>query len=124
MKAVILTAGEGIRLRPLTFSRSKGMIPVGNLPILEYVIKALSSNGIRDIILVVGYKKERIMSYFGDGKQFRVKIKYVVQKKPLGTAHALRQAESMIDSRFLVLPGDNIIYPEGLSKLLKRYNRA
>ncbi|MCK5562151.1 MAG: NTP transferase domain-containing protein [Thermoplasmata archaeon] len=119
MKAVILTAGEGTRLRPLTLSRAKGMIPIANRPILEYVIQALADNGIRDIIMVVGYKKERIMTYFEDGKKFKVKIKYVEQRKQLGTAHALKQAEKYIDSRFLVLPGDNIIESEGISTLLK-----
>jgi glucose-1-phosphate thymidylyltransferase len=118
-QAVILTAGEGTRLRPLTASRVKGMIPIANKPILEYVINALSQNNIRDIIMVVGYKKERIMSYFEDGTGFDVKIKYVEQKKQLGTAHALAQARDILKNQFLVLPGDNIIAPEGIAKLTK-----
>ncbi len=117
VQAVILTAGEGTRLRPLTVSRVKGMIPIANKPILEYVVNALAKNNIRNIIMVVGYKKERIMAYFEDGTEFGVKIKYVEQKKQLGTAHALIQAAELIKNRFLVLPGDNIIGPESIAKI-------
>ncbi|UCH89910.1 MAG: NTP transferase domain-containing protein [Thermoplasmata archaeon] len=118
MKAVILTAGEGTRLRPLTLNMPKGMIPVANRPILEYMVEALASNFVKDIIMVVGYKKERVMSHFGDGSDFKINIEYVEQKKQLGTAHALKQAEPYIDSDFLVLPGDNIIDAKGIKKLL------
>lgn len=93
MKAVILAAGEGVRCRPLTLARSKVMLPVANKPILEHIIQALAENGIKEIILVVGYKKERIMDYFGDGINFGVSITYVEQSAQLGTAHAIRQAE-------------------------------
>ncbi len=118
MKAVILAAGEGIRLRPFTYSRPKGMLRIANKPILEYTIEALVANGVREIIMVVGYKRERIMSYFEDGKILDVKIKYITQPKQLGTAHALRYAKGQIDSEFLVLPGDNLIEPKVVSELL------
>ena len=72
MKAVVLAAGEGRRLRPLTGSMGKGMIPVGNEPILSYVLRSLSSVNIRDIIMVVGYQKEKVMNYFGDGKELGI----------------------------------------------------
>jgi len=68
MKAVILAAGEGSRLKPFTVTRPKVMIPVGDKPILEYVIDALQASGIIDIVMVVGYKREKIMDYFGDGR--------------------------------------------------------
>jgi glucose-1-phosphate thymidylyltransferase len=119
MKAVILAAGEGLRCRPLTLTRSKVMLPVANRPILEYIINALAKNGILDIILVVGYKKERIMDYFGDGINFGVRISYVEQNGQLGTAHAIKQTESLIDEKFLVLNGDNLIDPDTISDLLK-----
>ena len=118
IQAVILTAGEGTRLRPLTASRVKGMIPIANKPMLEHVISALAKNNIRDILMVVGYKKERIMAFFEDGADFGVKINYIEQKKQLGTAHALSEAQDKIKHRFLVLPGDNIIAPEGITKLI------
>ncbi len=87
------------------------MLPVGNRPILEYIVEALARNGVRDIVMIVGYRKERIMSYFGDGKDWKVKIQYVHQERQLGTAHALRAAEEYLkdEERFLVLAGDNFI---------------
>lgn len=109
MKAVILAAGEGLRCRPLTLTRSKVMLPVANKPILEHIIRALAENDIKDIILVVGYKKERIMDYFGDGIDFGASISYVEQSAQLGTAHAVKQAEHLINEKFLVLNGDNLI---------------
>lgn len=109
MKAVILAAGEGQRLRPFTASKPKVMIKVGNKPILRYVVEALRDAGISDIVIVVGYKKDRVMSYFEDGKKFGVKIEYAFQKQQLGTAHALRQTEDTLSGSFVVVPGDNII---------------
>ncbi len=108
-QAVVLAAGEGQRLRPFTATKPKVMIKVANKPILEYVVEALRNVGILDIIMVVGYKKERIIDYFGDGTKFGVKISYAIQEQQLGTAHALKQAKELVNETFLVLPGDNII---------------
>lgn len=94
------------------------MIPVGNRPILEYVVRALVENGIRDLVLVVGYRKERIMTHFEDGKAFGATITYVEQPKQLGTAHALLQAKDHLQDDFLVLPGDNIIDAQTVKDLL------
>ncbi|HEY3363365.1 MAG TPA: bifunctional sugar-1-phosphate nucleotidylyltransferase/acetyltransferase [Methanosarcina sp.] len=124
MKAIILAAGEGLRCRPLTLTRSKVMLPIANRPILEHVIDSLEKNGITDIILIVGYKKERIMDYFEDGLNFGVKIKYVEQSAQLGTAHAIEQAKSLIgpeDPEFLVLNGDNLVEPKTIADLLNNY---
>jgi UDP-N-acetylglucosamine diphosphorylase/glucosamine-1-phosphate N-acetyltransferase len=124
MKAIILAAGEGLRCRPLTLTRSKVMLPVANRPILEHVINSLEKNGINEIILVIGYEKERIMDYFQDGLNFGVKISYVEQKAQLGTAHAIEQAKNLIgpeDSEFLVLNGDNLVEPKTIADLLKNY---
>jgi len=123
MKAIILAAGEGLRCRPLTLTRSKVMLPIANRPILEHVIDSLEQNGITDIILIVGYKKERIMDYFEDGLNFGVKIKYVEQNAQLGTAHAIEQAKSLIcpdDLKFLVLNGDNLVEPKTIADLLNK----
>ncbi len=111
MKAVILAAGEGTRMRPFTRGQPKVMLSIGNKPILEYLINALAKNGIRDLIMVVGYRKERIMSYFGDGKDWKVNIKYVHQEKQLGTANALKTAEKDLknEKNFLLVAGDNIV---------------
>jgi len=120
LKAVVLAAGEGTRLRPFTNSRPKVMIPIANKPILHYVVRALVGSGVKEIVLVVGYKKERIMSYFGDGKGFGANIRYVHQEKQLGTAHALKAASSQVDSDFLVVAGDNLIDARTVSDLLSK----
>ena len=119
MKALILAAGEGLRCRPLTLTRSKVMLPVANRPILEYIIRALAQNDIKDIILVVGYKKERIMDHFGNGMYFGVNISYVEQEAQLGTAHAIKLAESGVNDKFLVLNGDNLIDAGTISDLIQ-----
>jgi len=119
MKAVILAAGEGTRLRPFTVSRPKVMIPIGNRPILEYVVRALAANGITDIVLVVGYMKERIMSFFGNGSRFGVKISYAIQDKQLGTAHAALTVREHIKEEFIMVAGDNIIDAQVITDLLK-----
>jgi glucose-1-phosphate thymidylyltransferase len=124
MKAIILAAGEGLRCRPLTLTRSKVMLPIANRPILEHVINSLEKNGITEIILIVGYEKERIMDYFEDGLNFGVKITYIEQKAQLGTAHAIEQAKKFIspeDSEFLVLNGDNLVEPKTIADLLNNY---
>ncbi|MFQ5553384.1 MAG: sugar phosphate nucleotidyltransferase, partial [Thermoplasmata archaeon] len=109
MRAVVLAAGEGTRLGPFTRTEPKVMIPVGNQPIVEYVVQALVENGVRDIVMVVGYRKERIMTHFQDGKEWGAQIEYVTQDKQLGTAHALLQAAPLVKDDFLVLAGDNVI---------------
>jgi UDP-N-acetylglucosamine diphosphorylase/glucosamine-1-phosphate N-acetyltransferase len=114
MQAIILAAGEGVRVRPLTRSRPKAMIPVANRPIIEYVIDALIKNGIRDIIVVVGYRKEQVTRFLNG---LGVPIEVVVQEKQLGTAHALQCAESKIKGDFLVLPGDNYIDPQSIARI-------
>ena len=119
MKAVILAAGEGSRLKPLTTTRPKVMIPVGNRPILEYVIKALQDSGIMEIVIVVGYKREKIMDYFGDGHKWGVNIIYVEQFQQLGTAHALRQVSHYINDRFLVVNGDTIIDSSTIKEIVR-----
>jgi glucose-1-phosphate thymidylyltransferase len=115
MQAIILAAGEGMRVRPLTRNRPKAMIPVANRPIIEYVIDALLKNGIRDIVVVVGYRKEQVTRFLNG---FGVPIDVVIQEKQLGTAHALQCAESKIKGDFLVLPGDNYIDPQSIARIM------
>ncbi|MGD0780950.1 MAG: bifunctional sugar-1-phosphate nucleotidylyltransferase/acetyltransferase [Dehalococcoidales bacterium] len=108
-QAVILAAGEGQRLKPFTVTRPKAMISIADKPILQFIIESLALNGIRDIILVVGYRKEQVFDYLGSGEQFGVNIAYVTQAQQLGTAHALMQVKDIVKGDFLVLPGDNLI---------------
>jgi UDP-N-acetylglucosamine diphosphorylase / glucose-1-phosphate thymidylyltransferase / UDP-N-acetylgalactosamine diphosphorylase / glucosamine-1-phosphate N-acetyltransferase / galactosamine-1-phosphate N-acetyltransferase len=114
MQAVILAAGEGKRVRPLTWSRPKAMIPVANRPIIAYTIDALVKNGIREIIVVVGYRKEQVTRYLN---QLDLPVTVVVQEKQLGTAHALAQAKPEIHGDFLLLPGDNYIDAQSIARI-------
>jgi len=106
MKVVILVGGEATRLRPLTYNIPKAMVPVLNVPFLEYVIRHLRSHGVKDIILAQSCLSQPIENYFKDGSQFGVKITYTLEDTPLGTAGAVKNAEQYLDETFLVLNGD------------------
>jgi mannose-1-phosphate guanylyltransferase len=106
IKAVILVGGEGTRLRPLTSSVPKPMVPVLNKPFLEHVFRHLASHGVKDIILALCYLPDNIQSYFGDGRDFGINLTYVAEDFPLGTAGAVKNVSQHIDSTFLVLNGD------------------
>lgn len=106
IQAVILAAGEGTRLRPLTKNRPKVMLPVVNRPILEHVLDSVVKAGIRDITVVVGYKKEQVMTFLN---KYPIEINVVIQDKQLGTAHALSCAKEFIHTKTVILPGDNYI---------------
>ena len=125
MQAVVLAAGEGQRLRPFTANKPKVMIKVANKPILEFVVESLRDAGVLDIIMVVGYRSSRIMDYFGNGKDWNVRIEYAIQKQQIGTAHALKQAEDLIrDDEFLVISGDNIIDAKTIEKVKEPWTLA
>ncbi|HUT68640.1 MAG TPA: bifunctional sugar-1-phosphate nucleotidylyltransferase/acetyltransferase [Dehalococcoidales bacterium] len=108
-QAIVLAAGEGQRLRPFTVTRPKAMLSIADKPILQFIVESLARNGIRNIIFVVGYRKEQVYDYMGSGEQFGVDITYVTQETQLGTAHALLQVRDMAEDEFLVLSGDNLI---------------
>jgi len=117
-QAVILAAGEGQRLRPFTVTKPKVMLSIAGKPILQYVIESLAQNGIRNIVLIVGYRKEQVFDYLGSGEQFGVDITYITQERQLGTAHALAQAKAATEKEFLVLPGDNLIEADTIAQFV------
>jgi len=117
-QAVVLAAGRGERLYPLTSLRPKVMLPVGNKPILQHILEALAGNGVRDIILVVGYCKQYVQDTLGSGDAIGVRIRYVVQEQQLGTGNALAMASRLTDDRFLVVSGDNLVATETLRPLI------
>ena len=117
MQAVILAAGEGRRIRPLTKGRPKALIPVANRPIIDYPIQALLECGIREIVVVVGYRKEQVIRYLNT---LDLPVDIVVQEKQLGTGHALKCAEYALKEEFLVIPGDNYIDSASLGKILDK----
>ncbi|MBU0894306.1 MAG: nucleotidyltransferase family protein [Nanoarchaeota archaeon] len=119
IQAIILAGGLGKRLRPLTKTIPKPMVKINNKPFLEFKIEQLKQHNIFEIILCVGYLGEKIEAYFGDGKKFGVNITYSYEKELLGTAGAIKNAESLINSKnFLVMNGD-VFVPVDLSKFLE-----
>jgi UDP-N-acetylglucosamine diphosphorylase/glucosamine-1-phosphate N-acetyltransferase len=107
--AVVLAAGEGSRMRPLTYTRPKVMLPIANRPILEHLIVESREAGIKDFVLVVGYHDEQIRSYFGNGRKWSVNVAYANQRKQLGTADAVRMVEGTVDGDFLLMNGDTVV---------------
>lgn len=107
MKAVLLAAGEGTRLEPLTDNKPKGLVEVAGAPILSYCFDNLLKLGASEIIVVVGYKKERIIEYYGD-QYDSIPITYTHQRDQNGIAHALLTAEDHVDNDFMLMLGDNI----------------
>ena len=126
MKAVILAAGKGKRLMPITSSRPKPMIPLAGKPLLEYTILGLKNAGISEILLIVGYKEEDIREYFGDGQdKFNVSIEYISQEKQLGTGHAVSYAKDFVkDTPFLLMYGDLITDPKIFKDILEKFNET
>jgi UDP-N-acetylglucosamine diphosphorylase/glucosamine-1-phosphate N-acetyltransferase len=120
MKAVILAAGEGTRMRPLTRHCPKVMLPIGNKPLLQHVIEQVKDAGVDHFILVIGYQGDTIVEHFGEGEGLGVKIDYVIQEERLGTAHAIGIARALIDERFLVLNGDVMVTTSHVRTLLER----
>ena len=118
--AVVLAAGEGTRLRPLTRNRPKPMLPAGNRPILEHVLDALVETGVEDIVLVVGYECDRVQNHFGSSYRNRP-ITYVRQDKQLGTGHALLSARDAVDGSMLVVNGDTLIDPTIVEDVRDRF---
>ena len=121
MKAIILTAGEGTRMRPLTVTKPKTMLQVGGKPILQYNVESLRDAGINNITMVVGYHEEVIKNHFKDGSDYGVNINYVTQEERLGTAHAIGSTRDCINGKFIILNGDIIVNPVLIEDLIKKY---
>jgi len=121
MQAVVLAGGEGRRLRPLTANRPKPMLPAANQPLLDHVIQAVADAGIEEIVLVVGYRRDRIQNYCGDGDRWGVDITYAVQPQQRGTGDAVLQAAPHVEDSFIVVNGDRIIDPQAISNVRDRH---
>ncbi len=119
MLAVILAAGEGTRMRPLTYNRPKVMMPVVGKPILEHIIASCVKAAVTRVVVVTGYHEDAVRSYFYD-RPLGAEIEFVRQERQLGTADAINQARDLVHGRFLVLNGDSLVSPSTLKNLIKR----
>ncbi len=118
---VILAAGRGERLKPLSFSVPKPLLPVCNTPIIQYQVEAMCSLGISEIFIVVGHLSHLIIDHFGNGDRFGVRIRYVHQEKPLGIAHAVAQLEPHIERPFIVFLGDIFMVTRNLEQMITMF---
>ncbi len=125
MLAVVLAGGKGLRMLPLTKDRPKAMVELRGKPLLEWVLLELKKAGIRKVIIVVGYKKEKIIEYF-DNSFAGLPITYVEQKRALGTAHALLQAKNVAkdEKQFIVCHGDVIAKSVDIRRLIDAKGKA
>ena len=122
-QAVILAGGLGTRLRPIIGDLPKGLAPVGGRPFLEYQLAMLRSQGFQRIVLCTGYRHDLIQAHFGNGDAWGVHITYSVEREPLGTAGALRQARPGLDGSFLTMNGDTY-FGADLSQLVLAHGRG
>ena len=119
MQAVVLAAGKGARLQPLTLDMPKAMIPINGKPMLEIILNQLKSVGVTDVVLVVHYLQEKIRNYFGNGEKLGMKITYAEQKEMKGSADAVLCAKLYItDDKFLVIACDVLFETRQLQRLL------
>ncbi len=123
-QAVILAAGEGTRMHPLTYTRPKVMLPIANKPILEHLLMEMKLAGVCRFIFVVGYHEEIVREYFADGKSWNVEVEYASQRNLSGTADALRTAEGLIEEDFLMVNGDAIIGFQDITRLGQQAGNA
>jgi glucose-1-phosphate thymidylyltransferase len=121
MKGLILSGGKGTRLRPLTFTQAKQLVPVANKPVLFYGIEALKEAGIREIGIVVGDTKDEIKEAVGEGSRWDIRISYIEQEAPLGLAHAVKISEEFLGKEpFVMYLGDNIL-KSGIKSLVEEF---
>jgi UDP-N-acetylglucosamine diphosphorylase/glucosamine-1-phosphate N-acetyltransferase len=124
MKAVLLAAGEGIRLLPITATRPKHLIKVGGKPILQFCLEAVKKAGIDEAIIVTHYMGESIRSYFGDGEKIGLKLSYVDQKAILGTGNAVEAAEPYLDGDFALIYGDLLFGQDSVKNVLSEFKHG
>ncbi|MXW59772.1 MAG: glucose-1-phosphate thymidylyltransferase [Acidimicrobiia bacterium] len=124
MKGLILSGGEGTRLRPLTHTRAKQLVPIANKPVLFYGIEELAAAGITEIAIVVGETHQEIRDAVGDGSDFGVSVTYIRQEAPLGLAHCVLIAEEFLgDDCFVMYLGDNML-EQGLGEFVDRFEKS
>lgn len=123
MKALVLSGGKGTRLRPITHTGAKQLIPIANKPILFYGLEAIADAGIKDVGIIVGETKEEIKEAVDTGKKWGLKVTYIEQEVPLGLAHAVKISQEYLgDEPFVMYLGDNLIR-EGITSLVREFKK-
>src|ERR1700735_4441587 len=124
MKALVLSGGAGTRLRPITHTSAKQLLPVANKPVLFYCLEAIRDAGITDVGIVVGDTAPAVQDAVGDGSAFGIKVTYIPQEAPLGLAHAVLVAADFLgDDDFVMYLGDNFIVG-GIAELVEEFRAA
>ena len=125
MKGIILHGGHGTRLRPLTHTGPKQLLPIGNKPMSEYCVESIRDCGISEIAIIIGgISSNKVKEYYGDGSEFNVKITYIEQDKPKGIAHAISLCKEFVgNEKFLVFLGDNIIQ-KSINDISKKFEAS
>ena len=125
MKGVILHGGRGTRLRPLTHTGPKQLIPIANKPMSQYALEDMREAGIKDIAIVLGdVAPEKVVEYYGDGANFGVKLKYIHQGEPKGIAHAVGLTRDFVgEEPFVIYLGDNLL-KEGIVDLVEHFESS
>lgn len=124
MQAVILAGGLGVRLRPVTLTTPKPMVPVNGRPFVEYLITLLHRQGLDDIVFLAGYLGDQLERHFRDGRDWSVRIRYSHESKPLGTAGALVNADELLEPEFLLLNGDTYLDTDYAAMMRMRRTRG
>ena len=125
MKGIILHGGHGTRLRPLTHTGPKQLLPIANKPMSEYCVESIRDCGISEIAIIIGgIGSNKVKEYYGDGSEFNVKITYIEQDKPKGIAHAISLCKEFVgNEKFLVFLGDNIIQ-KSINDISKKFETS
>jgi UDP-N-acetylglucosamine diphosphorylase/glucosamine-1-phosphate N-acetyltransferase len=123
LKAVILAAGEGIRLRPLTLTRPKHLIAIGGRPILGHILDSLKTAQLNEALIIVYYMADKLQQFFGDGSTLGMALKYSLQEGVQGTADAASLAKSYVNEDFLLIYGDLVVTPDVIKKVISFHER-
>lgn len=124
MKALVLAGGSGTRLRPITHTSAKQLVPVGNKPVIDFGLEAIAASGITDVGIIVGHTGPEIEAYVGDGSRYGIDVTYVPQSEPLGLAHAVLTAEDFLGrDDFVMYLGDNLI-AGGITEFVQQFEQT
>jgi glucose-1-phosphate thymidylyltransferase len=123
VKALVLAGGSGTRLRPITHTSAKQLVPVGNKPVIDFGLEAIAAAGIKDVGIIVGHTGPEIQAYVGDGSRYGIEVTYVSQPEPLGLAHAVLTAEDYLGrDDFVMYLGDNLI-AGGITEFVQQFEQ-